>query len=130
MFDVDYIRPDNLEETLDFLNTKGAESKILAGGTDIMIDLRSGTLNTRYLIDVSRLDELKKIEICDGKLCIGAAVTIAELLESEITHFAVKNQQPVTLQQFLALKSLDDCGRFIHEELPVRFAAGPQQSSE
>ena len=83
MFDVQYTRPHNLGETLDFLNAKGAESKILAGGTDIMIDLRSGTLNTRYLIDVSRLDELKKIEICDGKLCIGAAVTIAELLESE-----------------------------------------------
>ena len=83
MFDVNYIRPDNLGETLDFLNAKGAESKILAGGTDIMVDLRSGTLKTRYLVDVSRLGDLKEIEIRDGKLCIGAAVTIAELLESE-----------------------------------------------
>ena len=83
MFDVQYIRPNSLSEALDFLNTKGTESKILAGGTDIMIDLRSGTLKTRYLLDVSRLDDLKKIEILDGKLSIGAAVTIAELLESE-----------------------------------------------
>jgi CO/xanthine dehydrogenase FAD-binding subunit len=83
MFDVAYIRPNNLSEALDFLNAKGAESKILAGGTDIMVDLRSGTLNTRHLLDVSRLDDLKKIEVRDGKLSIGAAVTIAELLESE-----------------------------------------------
>jgi CO/xanthine dehydrogenase FAD-binding subunit len=83
MFDVEYIRPGNLSEALDFLKAKGAESKILAGGTDIMVDLRSGTLNTRHLLDVSRLDDLKKIEVIDGKLSIGAAVTIAELLESE-----------------------------------------------
>jgi CO/xanthine dehydrogenase FAD-binding subunit len=83
MFDVDYIRPDSLSEALDFLNARGAESKILAGGTDIMVDLRTGTLNTRYLLDVSRLDDLKKIEVIDGKLTIGAAVTITELLESE-----------------------------------------------
>jgi len=83
MFDVAYIRPDNLSEALDFLDAKGAESKILAGGTDIMVDLRSGTLNTRHLLDVSRLDDIKKIEVLDGKLSIGAAVTIAELWESE-----------------------------------------------
>jgi len=83
MFDVEYLRPDNLTEALDFLSAKGTESKILAGGTDIMVDLRSGALNTRYLLDVSRLDDLKKIEIIDGQLTIGAAVTSAELLESE-----------------------------------------------
>jgi CO/xanthine dehydrogenase FAD-binding subunit len=83
MFDVAYIRPNNLSEALDFLDAKGAESKILAGGTDIMVDLRSGTLNTRHLLDVSRLDDIKKIEVLDGKLSIGAAVTIAELWESE-----------------------------------------------
>jgi CO/xanthine dehydrogenase FAD-binding subunit len=72
-----------LSEALDFLNARGAESKILAGGTDIIVDLRSGALKTRHLLDVSRLDDLKKIEVRNGKLSIGAAVTIAELLESE-----------------------------------------------
>ena len=83
MFDVEYIRPNNLSEALDFLDTRGAESKILAGGTDIMVDMRSGELKTKHLLDVSRLDDLKQIEVLDGQLSIGAAVTIAELLESE-----------------------------------------------
>ena len=83
MFDVDYIRAKNLEDALDFLNTNGAETKILAGGTDIMVDMRSGALKTRFLLDISRLDDLKKIEIQHGQLCIGAAVTISELLESD-----------------------------------------------
>jgi CO/xanthine dehydrogenase FAD-binding subunit len=83
MFDVDYIRPPDLDGALEFLNTNGAETKILAGGTDIMVDMRSGALKTRFLLDVSRLDDLKKIELNDGQLSIGAAVTISELLESE-----------------------------------------------
>ncbi|MGD9174184.1 MAG: FAD binding domain-containing protein [Desulfobacterales bacterium] len=83
MFDVDYIKATNLEDALDFLNANGAKTKILAGGTDIMVDMRSGALKTRYLLDVSRLDDLKKIEIRDGQLSIGAAVTISELVESD-----------------------------------------------
>ena len=84
MFDIDYIKATNLEDALDFLNTNGAETKILAGGTDIMVDMRSGALKTRFLLDVSRLTDLKKIEIRDGRLSIGAAVTISELLASDI----------------------------------------------
>lgn len=83
MFDVDYIRPPDLGSALDFLNTHGPETKILAGGTDIMVDMRSGALKCRFLLDVSRLDDLRKIEIKDGQLKIGAAVTITELLESD-----------------------------------------------
>jgi CO/xanthine dehydrogenase FAD-binding subunit len=83
MFNVDYIRPPDLDGALEFLNTNGAETKILAGGTDIMVDMRSGALKTSFLLDVSRLDDLKKIELNDGQLSIGAAVTITELLESE-----------------------------------------------
>ena len=80
MFDVDYIRAGRLIDALDFINANGAETKILAGGTDIMVDLRAGALKTRFLLDVSRLDDLKKIEVQNGQLSIGAAVTISELL--------------------------------------------------
>ncbi len=83
MFDVDYIKATNLRDALEFLNTNGAETKILAGGTDIMVDMRSGAFKTRFLLDVSRLDDLKKIEMQNGQLSVGAAVTISELLESD-----------------------------------------------
>lgn len=89
MFDVDYIRPRNLEEAVEFLAEKGEETKVLAGGTDIMIDLRSGDIKSRSLLDVSRLDELRKIELKDSELHIGAAVTISEIYESDtIARFA------------------------------------------
>jgi len=84
MYDVDYIRPQDLHEALEFLNVNGDVTKILAGGTDIMVDMRSGALQTHYLLDVSRLDDLRKIELNDGQLSIGAAVKITELFESDI----------------------------------------------
>ena len=83
MFDVDYIRPAGLTEALTFLSNHGPDATILAGGTDVMIDMRSGDLQSKYLLDVSRLPELKKIEIRDGELIIGAGVTISEIHASE-----------------------------------------------
>jgi CO/xanthine dehydrogenase FAD-binding subunit len=82
MFDVDYIRPAELTEALAFLNDHGPDTTILAGGTDVMIDMRSGELQTKFLLDVSRLPELKKIEITDEELSIGAGVTMSEIQNS------------------------------------------------
>ncbi len=48
-----------------------------------MIDMRSGTLQCEYLLDVSRLSALHEIEMRDKELTIGAAVTISEINTSE-----------------------------------------------
>jgi CO/xanthine dehydrogenase FAD-binding subunit len=84
MFDVDYIRPQDLGEALDFIKAYGPDTIILAGGTDVMVDMRSGDLNRKYLLDVGRLAELRQIKINEGKLTIGAAITIAEIGKSDI----------------------------------------------
>ena len=84
MFDVDYIRPQDLGETLDFIKAHGPDTTILAGGTDVMIDMRAGVLKSLYLLDVSRLPELRDINFDNGELTIGAGVTITEIGQSEI----------------------------------------------
>jgi CO/xanthine dehydrogenase FAD-binding subunit len=84
MLNVDYIRPQDIGEALDFIREHAPDTTILAGGSDVMIDIRSGALQPRHLLDVSRLSELRKIEIRDTELTIGAAVTISEINASEI----------------------------------------------
>ena len=84
MIDVDYIRPQTLPEALAFLSENAMDTTILAGGTDVMVDLRTGELNCRYLLDVGRLPELRQIEINEGELFIGAGITITEIGQSEI----------------------------------------------
>jgi len=89
MSDIEYYRPHDLDEAVTFLARNGATTRILAGGTDLMIDRRAGTLNTDCLCDVSRLVELKRIEIIDDRLEIGAGVTMNEIVHSEtIARFA------------------------------------------
>ncbi len=84
MVNTEYVRLNTLSESLDFLAANSRKTIILAGGTDIMVDLRANDLHPKYLLDVSRLDELKGIELNDQGLCIGAGVTMSEIYHSEI----------------------------------------------
>ncbi|MGB6063466.1 MAG: FAD binding domain-containing protein [Desulfomonilaceae bacterium] len=76
----EYIQPRSLKEALAFLGECGSQTSILAGGTDLMIAVRNGDMAARYVMDVSRLDELRTLEAADGVLWVGAAVTYTEIM--------------------------------------------------
>ncbi len=78
----EYIRPKSLTEALKLLKQHGKSASVLAGGTDVMIDVRKGELESKVLLDVSRLEELRNIEVRDGLLFIGAALTFSEISEN------------------------------------------------
>ena len=80
---LEYVRPENLYEALEFLKERGRETSVVAGGTDVMVDLRSGALQARYLLDVSRLSELKGIKSEGDELRVGAGVTLSEIYDSK-----------------------------------------------
>ncbi len=84
MFNFKYNIAKNRNDALEFLHKKGGNTKILAGGTDVMQGLRTGDLRPDCLLDISRLSELQKIEISEKRLVIGAGVTIAEIGRSDI----------------------------------------------
>jgi CO/xanthine dehydrogenase FAD-binding subunit len=79
-----YIRPENFDEALDHLHRNGPRTKILAGGTDLVIDLRSSPARPDFILDVSRLPELKGIAVTPDELSIGAGVTLAEIESSDV----------------------------------------------
>ncbi|HKI48843.1 MAG TPA: FAD binding domain-containing protein [Desulfobacteria bacterium] len=79
-----YARPETLDEALLFLKRHGDETRPLAGGTDVMVDLRSGKLKTPYLLDISRLPDLQGIALTEEGLSIGAGVTISEIYTSPL----------------------------------------------
>lgn len=79
-----YLRPKTLDEATDFLSHHGSESRILAGGTDLLIAVRNGVLGARYLVDVSRLDELRRVSIHQGRLIIGSALTYSEIINNSL----------------------------------------------
>lgn len=85
MIDMNYIRARDLDHALNFLSQNGPDTEILAGGTDVMVDLRAGELDRKKnLLDISRIDELNRIDFEDGKLSIGAGVTLARINTSDL----------------------------------------------
>ena len=73
------LKPATLDEALGMLATPGAQP--IAGGTNLIVDMRSGKLRPSVLVDVGGLQEICCIREKDGHLLIGGGVTIAELLD-------------------------------------------------
>ena len=73
----------SLEEALDHLDRYGEVTRVLAGGTDLMIALRSayreGKALPDYLLDVSELPDCQTIREEGGRLILGSAVTFRTL---------------------------------------------------
>ncbi len=73
----------SLEEALDHLDRYGEVTRILAGGTDLMIALRSayreGKALPAFLLDVSELPDCRTIQEERGKIILGSAVTFRTL---------------------------------------------------
>jgi CO/xanthine dehydrogenase FAD-binding subunit len=83
MTDFGYVCARSLEEALQLLNEPGCRSRVLAGGTDLLVQARSGSVDFDRVVDITRVPELTTIEtneITDGPIVVGAAVTFARLL--------------------------------------------------
>ncbi len=78
----EYHRPGSLTEACDLLRSLGPEALPLAGGTDLMVDIRRGTRRPRHLVSLLDLEELRGLTLQDGVLTIGALVTPDRLASS------------------------------------------------
>jgi len=79
------ILPESVDECIKALAKGGPESKLLAGGTDLLPQLKNGLLKPARVIDLSGVARLRSIEVGNGRgLKIGSAVT-ARTLELDRT---------------------------------------------
>lgn len=78
-----YERPTSLGEALDLLQHYGARARIVAGGTDVLLEVQQGIKPTATLIDVTALRELKYQRVEDGILHLGALTTHNDVLRSQ-----------------------------------------------
>ncbi len=79
-----YLFPASLEEALSMLADHEGEARVIAGGTDLVPQLKNKERKVRCLVDVSRLAELKGIHRQDGVIRIGAAVVHEKLAASPL----------------------------------------------
>ncbi len=80
--------PAVLDEALNCLQQP--EGQVLAGGTDLIIELRKEKRKPQYIVDISNIKELKSIELGEEKIRLGAMVTFADIINNEY----IKNSIP------------------------------------
>ena len=72
--------PGSVDECLEILAKRGPDTKVVAGGTDLLPQLKNGVLKPGWVVDLSAVAELRTIsDAADGGLRIGASVTAREL---------------------------------------------------
>src|SRR4051794_26749931 len=79
-----YERPGSLAEATALLAERGPDARLLAGGTDLIIRLRDGTIRPTVVVDVKGIRELEsEIHNVDGVLAIGARTTMTAIAADE-----------------------------------------------
>ncbi|MGM0420842.1 MAG: FAD binding domain-containing protein [Bacillota bacterium] len=71
----EFLAPDNLHQALDYRNRYGFAATVIAGGTDIMVDYFERLYEVNSWLDLNKIEELKKVEIAETEVRIGAMVT-------------------------------------------------------
>ena len=76
-----YEAPSSLEQAVGLLAAASGDARVLAGGTDLLVQMRTDVLNPELVVDIKHIPELRQIKEESAGFRIGAAVTGAELKE-------------------------------------------------
>ena len=78
--DFEFTQPRNVPEALEALAQTG-RAVPLAGGTNILVNMKRAPLEADLVVDLTRLEELKLISADNGSIRLGAGVSFAQLLK-------------------------------------------------
>ncbi len=102
-----YESPQTVEAAVALLAQESGLARILAGGTDLLVQLRSGMVEPDLVVDIKRIPEMKRIAAESGGFRIGAAVPSAEMRE----HPGVKKLWPGVVEASALIGSTQVQGR-------------------
>ncbi|MEQ8496795.1 MAG: xanthine dehydrogenase family protein subunit M [Gammaproteobacteria bacterium] len=74
-----FATPNTVKEAVKCLAAAKGKARVLAGGTDLLVQLRAGFVNPGLIVDIKHIPELRQVKREDGGFRVGAAVAGAEL---------------------------------------------------
>jgi len=97
--DFTYHRPASLGQACELLASLGGGAHVLAGGTEALVDLKQHTFETRHLVSLRDLEELREVTVDERGLHVGSMVTHGGLVRSETIRksFAALSEAASTL---------------------------------
>ncbi|PJI86252.1 carbon-monoxide dehydrogenase medium subunit [Yoonia maricola] len=85
-----YVKPESFEAAATLLRDEDGTSRILAGGTDVLVQLKAEMVEPDLMVDMKHLPGMRDIAAENGGFRVGAAVSGAEMGE----HTALKAMWP------------------------------------
>jgi carbon-monoxide dehydrogenase medium subunit len=83
LLDIKLHKPQSVAEALELL-TGLEQACLLAGGTDLLVDIKQGSTTAKNLISLQDIQSLKGIREEKGKICVGAMVTAREIQDEKL----------------------------------------------
>src|SRR5262247_3574657 len=102
-----YEAPDTAEGAVALLSGAPGDARILAGGTDLLVQMRADILDPTLIVDIKKIKETRSVTEEKGGWRIGAAVTGAELKE----HTQLKKAWPGVVEAANLIGSTQVQGR-------------------
>lgn len=84
MKNFDFKNARTLRSALKTLDALQEKALLVAGGTNVMVDIRAGKVNNRTLVNIRDISELKGIHVRRGEVSIGPMTTLAEMSASKV----------------------------------------------
>jgi CO/xanthine dehydrogenase FAD-binding subunit len=83
MADEGYAAPQTVEAAVSLLGAADGNARVMAGGTDVLVQLHSDLIDPDLIVDVKNIPELRSVAEEAGGFRVGAAVTGMELMDNE-----------------------------------------------
>ena len=100
----EYLSPETVEDAMALLTQHGKRAKVIAGGTDLIPEMRWGEHQPDYVLGLSRIPGLDAIQYDEATgLKLGAMCTIARIQKSEV----IKKHYPILSQAASVLASME-----------------------
>ena len=76
----------SLEDGLNYISDQGGRSKIIAGGTDLILELREEKITPDSILNILEIEQLRGITETDDAVRIGPTTTFTEMIQSEVLN--------------------------------------------
>lgn len=84
-----FLYPTSIDDLVNILAEHGPDAKIIAGGTDLFLLIKSGVLQPKVIVDITKIEELNYIKKDKDVIRIGALTTFTDVIESELLQSEV-----------------------------------------
>jgi carbon-monoxide dehydrogenase medium subunit len=130
LLDINWHNPQSIEEALKLLGDL-EDARLVAGGTDLLVDIKQGLVTTKNLISLQNIRALKGIREEAGKISIGAMVTPKEIQsDSLINQYIPSLSDAARSMAATQIQSMSTLGGNIASAVPSADMPPPLMAAE